>query len=133
VLIRGDKELEVKKVEILFDEEAFNKVRNFFDTPQRMFDLHTEDFFTSGDLTECPLIPKKSVFFYREFHTIGNQHFIEKYGNVETNDEISSSIKSLNYELLRKYGINWTRYDGEKLCWKFPDTWWRNLGKKLWG
>ena len=129
VLTCGDKELQVVDVSVLFDRKAYKNLRQFFNLPHReRLALYPDNTSEENEsrLRRTPstlLEPKKLVNFSRKI-------FFEKSSNskVELPD-----IQPYLDQLESKYNICWRRYDLKKVCWRFPNRWWRNLGKKLWG
>ncbi len=89
------------------------------------------------------LYPKKSVSL-GQTQVFPGKDIIDKLCNKEDypkqpeEDETHyytppSFLKHTLDEVSNNYKIVYYRYDDKMVSWKFPDRWWRNLGKKLWG
>ena len=134
VLTRGEKELEVKEVEVILDKRACEGLRRYFCFPlrNRLSLQQVDDYGEELLLPPILLAPKKTVRFKRRIPLDCTDEFEKEYEKMESGS-YPGFIRLLLDELETKYQICWTRYDGKRLCWKFPQKWWRNLGKRLWG
>jgi hypothetical protein len=134
VLARGDKDLEVKEVEVILNKKTCENLRRYFFIPShnrlglRLINIYEDE----PSLQPILLEPKRTIQFKREIYLDCSDDFKKEYEKME-NGSRPEPIQSLLDELENKYKICWTRYDGKRVCWKFPDKWYRNLGKKLWG
>jgi len=128
VLTRGQKEIEVKEVELKFDRVTSDKLKAYFQIP------HQNRIYLLGEPTKVNvLLPvKKSVQFSAERLFDCTEEFQTQYDKMGSGS-YPEFIQPLLDKLETKYQICWTRYDGQRVCWKFPQKWWRNLGKRLWG
>jgi hypothetical protein len=135
VLTQGERELELKEVEAILDEKACKGLGRYFHLP------HSNSFYlaqiTDVDEIQSPFTPsllstKQTVFFKGETSFDCTDEFEREHEKIGA-DSYPEFIRPLLDKLRTEYQICWTRYDGKRLCWRFPDKWWRNLGKKLWG
>jgi len=133
VLTQGEKELEVKEVELILDEKACKGLERYFHLSHRnRLNLEqTTDY--EGEISVTPILlsTKKTARFKSEISFDCTDEFEREHDKIGV-DSYPEFIQHLLDELATKYQICWTRYDGKRLCWHFPDKWWRNLGKKLW-
>ena len=134
VLTSEEKEVEVKEVEVILDNKTCRSLRRYFHTPlrNRLKLSHTNAY--EGKPLPQPIVLeyKKTVQFKRKIPlncTAAFEAELEKMESGSYPDFIQPFLDNLE----TKYQICWTRYDGKRSCWKFPDKWWRNLGKKLLG
>jgi len=134
VLICGEKELEVKEVEVVLDKKVCESLRRYFHLPLRnRLQLQRVNVYEESLLPHpILLVPKKAVRFRREIYLNCTDEFAKDYEKMEGGSR-PDFIQSLLDKLETKYQICWTRYDNKKLCWSFPKKWWRNVGKRLWG
>ena len=133
VLTGGEKETEVMDVQIRLHKETYEEVKKYFRIPSlNKFFLHTYASDPKDREFGAVLEPKKRVYFAvgRLFEC--TDEFEKEYEKIE-GGSYPEFVQPLLDELKTRYHICWTRYDGKETCWKFPDKWWRNLGKKLWG
>ena len=86
----------------------------------------------SENTVSVVLTSKKPVRFAAERLFECTDEFINKYGN-KGQVECPKDIENLIHELENGYIFNYIRYDGKILSWHFPDKWYHNLGKKIWG
>ena len=132
VLTQGEKELEVRDVGIILDSKTCEKLKRYFYLPRhnRLTLYHSNAY--NGDAIPQPMIleTKKTLCFKRVLPITCADEFGEEYKKMEDGYR-PEYIQPLLDELEAKYMICWTRYDGKTFCWRFPDKWWRNLGKKL--
>ena len=129
VLTSGQQETEVKSIEIRLDKKTSKKLKTYFRLPPR----NRLDLFESNSNSPKGLLqPRKAMQFGAERLFDCTEEFKEEQEKIGS-DSHPDFIQPLLDELETKYHICWTRYDGKKLCWKFPEKWWGNLGKKLWG
>ena len=134
VLTSGQKEIEVKEVEVIFNKKSYETLKRYFNVPFRnRLGLYNLDVFEEKD-APLPILlkPKRTLYFKRTLPFNCTEEFEKEYEEMEKSS-YPEFIQSILSELETKYQICWTRYDGKKLCWRFPNSWWRNLGKKLWG
>ena len=134
VLTSGEKELEVKEVEVLLNKKACESLGRYFRFPLRnRFQLEqVADYEEEILLPPILLVPKKTVRFKRKMPLNCTDEFEKEHEKMESGS-YPEFIQPLLDELETKYQIYWTRYDDKRLCWRFPQKWWRNLGKRLWG
>ena len=134
VLTCGEKELEVREVEVVLDKKVCESLIRYFFIPRRnRLQLRYINVYEENPVPQpILLVPKKAVRFKREIRLNCTDEFAKDYEKLE-GGFCPEFIKALLDELEIKYQICWERYDGKRLCWRFPDRWWRNLGKKLWG
>jgi hypothetical protein len=134
VLKSGENELEVKEVEAILASKACKNLRKYFHFPllNRLQLSHINAY--EGKPIPQPILlePKKAVQFKRKIPLNYTDEFEKEHKKTKDNP-YPESIQPFLDELETKYQICWTRYDGKRLCWRFPQKWWRNLGKKLWG
>ena len=131
VLKSGDQELEVKSVEVFLDKKTCNKLSKYFESNRRSrFCLYPVD--DNNKKIPMLLTPKRSVIFQNKIPIDCTDEFEKEFGNLDFHP-CQNMLQPMVDELESKYGICWTRYDDKKVCWRFPNRWWRNLGKKLWG
>lgn len=131
VLTSGEKEIEVRGVEIKLDKVTCEKLKRYFRLPNgNGFPLHKYAPDPRNGELEAVLQPKKSVDFTEDRLFECTDKFKEEYEKLGSGSS-PQFIEPLLEQLGHKYQICWTRYDGKVLCWKFPQTWWRNLGKRL--
>lgn len=133
VLTRGQNEIEVRGVEVRLHKPTCEKLKKYFRLPtSNRFLLHTY----AGDPADrelgTVLQPKKSVDFTEDHLFQCTDEFKEQYENVGSGT-CPDFIELLVERLGTEYQICWTRYDGKTLCWRFPQKWYRNLGKRIWG
>ncbi len=146
VLTSGDKELEVMGVEIRLHKETSEKLKKYFRLPPRnrfpvyKYETDPEGYKELGAILQ----PKKYVDFTEDrlfectdtFEERCKQLGFDLYPQTDDYDEYTVTpdfIEPLLEQLRHKFELCWTRYDGKELCWRFPQKWWRNLGKRLWG
>lgn len=146
VLTRGETEIEALEVEVKLHKKTCEELKKYFRIPNHnglilyRYELDTEGYRALSTILQ----PKKPVDFTEDRLFECTDKFEEKCKTLgfnlypETDDYGEYTvppdfIKPLLEQLGHKYQICWTRYDGKKVCWHFPDKWWRNLGKKLWG
>ena len=134
VLTSGPKELEVAGVKVILDKAACERLRKHFHPPfSNWIRLPNEDPVTGQPPTCTGILKlKKREHFEHKVWQDCTDDFERIYEEVG-NGPLPSSIKPLMATLEEKYQIWWTRYDDKQLCWRFPDRWYRNLGKKIWG
>ncbi len=134
VLTNGGKGVEVKEVEVILDKKACKSLRGYFHIPLRnRLQLSHINAYEGKPLPQ-PIVleSKKTVRFKRKIPLNCTDKFEKEYGKMESGS-YPEFIQPLLDKLEAKYHICWTRYDGKKLCWTFPQKWCRNLGKRLWG
>ena len=133
ILINREQEIEIKDVQIKFDKVNSEKVREYFRLPrQNRFFLYYTEPATNKRVPGAIIQPKKAVPFGVQRLFECTDKFEEEYGKLDSGS-YPELIQPLLDKLQTKYQICWTRYDGKTLCWVFPQRWWRNLGKRLWG
>jgi hypothetical protein len=134
VLTRGEKELEVKEVEVILDKKTCENLKRYFRIPlhNRLQLYHINAY--EGEPLPQPIVleTKKTLRFKRIIPFDCTDEFETEYEKME-GGSYPEFVQPLLDELETKYHICWTRYDGKRLCWRFPQKWWRNLGKRLWG
>ena len=141
VLTRGEKDIEVMEVEIRLHKETCEELKKYFRLPNRngfplqKYAIEPLEYilqpkkpvdFTADQLFEC------TDEFERECDKLGFDLYPESddWGEYTKPPDF---IKPLLEKLSHRFELCWERYDGKRLCWRFPDKWWGNLGKKLWG
>jgi len=133
VLVKGEQEIKILGVNIRFNEKLYNKLATYFELPivnlLPLLTYNSEGYSESARL----LRPKVPVSFNNWVSFEARSNFEEEQG--KRGDEYADvSIDSLLRQFKRgEYELYLIRYDGKVLRWKFPDKWWRNLGKKIWG
>ncbi|MBA7682010.1 hypothetical protein ES703_90356 [subsurface metagenome] len=134
VLTRGEKKLEVKEVEVILDKKTYKSLKKYFQLPfrNRLTLYHVSAYGEKSIPQPIVLEPKITVQFKRALPFNCTDEFEKEYKKME-DGSYPDFIQSLLDELETKYQICWTRYDDKRLCWRFPQKWWQNLGKKLWG
>ena len=146
VLTSGEKEIEVMGVEIKLHKETCEELKKYFLVPHgNRFSIYKYETGPEGYKELGAILqPKKPVDFTEDRLFECTDNFEERCENEgfdfysETDDYGEYGIppdfiKPLLEQLRYKYQICWTRYDGETICWGFPQRWWRNLGRRLWG
>ncbi len=134
VLKAGEKELEVKGVEVILDKKTCESLGRYFEAPRhsRLYLWQVDDYDKRIFPPPRSLALKKAVRFQNKIPIDCTDEFEEEYEEIESGS-YPEFIQPLLDELETKYQICWTRYDGKELHWRFPQKWWRNLGKRLWG
>ncbi len=154
-LTNGEKEIEVSEVDFKLEKNVYNRLKEYFLTPfQRqhgpassyVLSFHLPTYAINEDDRHIlsVLKPKTSVDFRGVNFLESTEKFDKDYEKLgiapyadgsEPEEFIESPVfvEPILEELHTNYQICWTRYDGKELCWRFPNRWWRNLGKKLWG
>ncbi len=154
-LTNGEKEIEVNEVDFKLEKDVYKRLKEYFPTPFQRYHESDPSYVLSFHLSTyainkedrhlgASLQPKKSVDFTGVYFLESTQKFDNEYETLgiapypdgsEPEEFIESPefVKPILEELRTNYQICWTRYDGKELCWRFPNRWWRNLGKKLWG
>ena len=136
VLTSEDKKLRIREAEVMLDKKAFTSLRRYFQLLFRnrlqLYHANTYEEELSPQPISLELEPQKTMWFRRTISINCTDEFGKEYGKMEGGSYLEF-VQPLLDELETKYQICWTRYDGKVLCWKFPERWWRNLGKKLWG
>ena len=134
VLTSREKGLEVKEVEAILDNKACKNLKKYFRFPllNRLQLSHINAY--EGKPIPQPILlePKKAVRFKRKIPLNCTDEFEKEHKKTE-GSSYPEFIQPFLDELETEYQICWTRYDGKRSCWKFPEKWWRNLGKKIWG
>jgi len=145
VLTSGERELEVMGVETRLHKETCEELKKYFQLPVlNRFRLYRYAAEPKDREPGAILQPKKPVDFTEdrlfectdEFEERCNKSGFDLYPETDDYGEYSvppDFIKPLLEQLSHKFELCWERYDGKELCWRFPQKWWRNLGKKLWG
>ncbi len=146
VLTRGEKEIEVMGVGIKLHKETCEELKKYFRLPPgNRFSIYKYETGPEGYKELGAILqPKKPVDFTEDrlFECTDKlEERCKKSGfNLypETDDwgeytEPPDFIKPLLEKLRHRFELCWERYDNKELCWRFPERWWRNLGKRLWG
>jgi hypothetical protein len=135
VLIQGEGKLEVKAVELMLDEQVLKGLENYLHPPDpdslrlnQITDNEAEEIL----VTPILLSTKQSLRFHGGLYLDCTDGF-EKARDKIGLDSYPKFIQGILDKVRSEYQICWTRYDGKRICWRFPDRWWRNLGKKIWG
>jgi hypothetical protein len=135
VLIQGEEKLEVKAVELIPDGKTLKDLESYLQLSdpdslrlKQITDNEEEKMLVAPIL----LSTKQPLRFQGEIYLDCTDEF-EKARDKIGLASYPKFIQGILDEVKAKYQICWTRYDGKRLCWRFPDKWWRNLGKKLWG
>jgi len=142
VITRGDK-MEIRGVYLEIDKQPHEILNKYFEIPFARLSLETSDLNKqAGTVT---LHPKKSIFFTREIICTGRDvldELCDKENYPEQPEEDDTHqyyykppdfLKQVLDKTSTNYKIIYYRYDDKMVSWRFPDKWWRNLGKKLWG
>ena len=136
VLTSGEKDLEVKSVKVKLDKKHYKKLKRYFKIPLRN-NIHMrpwsryKEVYCEKEVFPPPssLILKRAVRFKRKVLLDCTDEYELKFGEIPR----PGFIQPILDEVEAKFQICWTRYDGKSVCWRFPNKWWCNLGKKLWG
>jgi len=146
VLTSGEREIEMMGLEIKLHKETCEELKKYFQLPPGnrfaiyKYETDIEGYKELGAILQ----PKKPVDFTEDRLFECTDKFEEKCKRsgfdlyIETDDYGEYTvppdfIQPLLEKLRCNFELCWKRYDGKELCWKFPQKWWRNLGKKLWG
>ncbi|MBI4268132.1 MAG: hypothetical protein HY662_05030 [Chloroflexi bacterium] len=126
VMVRGGNETTILGVDVQFDKKIYEKLGTYFKLPlvnQSQLLTHNE---------ECAILlrPKVPVSFNSWLNSFETNSRFEEEVNKAGDTLIKSLLKQFEKS---NYRLCLLRYDGKELYWKFPDKWWRNLDKKLWG
>ena len=149
VLTSGEKEIGADSVYFNLNNTVYKRLKEYFrplyaaPSYRLSFPLSTWAPEIEDREPMAVLQRKKPTQFVGERFVPSTDKFDEKYENLgiqpypegsqpEEFIEAPDFAKPIVDELWTKYEISWTRYDGKEICWRFPDKWWRNLGKKLW-
>ena len=134
VLTSGPQELAVTGVEVILDKAACERLRKHFHPLfSNRLRLPNVDPVTVRPPEYTGILKlKKPEHFENKVWRDCTDDF-EKIYEEARNGPLPSFIEPLMAALEEKYQICWTRYDGKRLCWFFPDKLYRNLGKKIWG
>ena len=140
VMTSGDKEMEIKGVYLDIEEQPYEMLNQYFVVPRR---LCLESGTWDEPIRTEILYPKKSIFLTNErifparevFEDLCNE---EKYPEQPERDDDyyyrpPDFLKRVLDKAHSNYKICFYRYDDKMISWRFPNKWWRNLGKKLWG
>ena len=145
VITRGETEIEVMEVEARLHKKTCEELKKYFRMPnQDRFHLYK---YAPDEKDREPgvvLQPKRPVDFTEDrlfecidkFEERCKKSGFDLYPETDDYGEYTvppDFIKPLLDKLIYRYEICLTRYDGKQFCWKFPNRWWRNLGKKIWG
>ncbi len=130
VLVKGEHEIKILGVKVEFDEKIYEKLSAYFELGRwNYLQLVTYNSSEKFDDPETLLRPKVPVSFNGKSSFEANSKFDKEFSKLG-DSPIESLLKQFNKS---NYQLCLLRYDGKELCWRFPDKWWRNLGKKLWG
>lgn len=134
VLTQGERKLEINEVEVILNKKACKRLERYFHLSDSSFHLAqiTNDEEVQNPFTPSLLSPKQPVLFKGEASFDCTDEFEKERAEMGLDSYPEFIVHPMD-ELRAKYQIRWTRYDGKKICWRFPDKWWRNLGKKIWG
>ena len=133
VLTRGEK-LEVKEVEVILDKKTCESLKRYFRFPLRnRLQLYHVNACEGEPLLQAIALEAKKALPFKRIIPINCTDEFEKECEKMEGGSCPEFIQPLLDELATKYQIYWTRYDRRRFCWRFPNRWWRNLGKKLWG
>jgi hypothetical protein len=133
VLIKGERKLEIKEVEVILNEKACRGLERYFYLPydNRFYLAQTADYKEAqSPFTPSLLSTKQAVSFEGEESFDCTDDFERERDKIGI-DSYPEFIQPSLDKLKAKYQICWTRYDGKRIFWRFPDKWWRNLGKKI--
>jgi hypothetical protein len=132
ILLKGQ-DTEIRDAVVSFNEDVYSQLGIYFKMPLlNRISLNIEESYTRDSTFEPILLQsRKSVFLVNKLQITSMPSFEKAYAENDTT-QIMMKIRTLLQRLSSKYKISWVRYDGKAICWKFPDRWWRNLGKKLW-
>lgn len=134
VLKHGERDIEVKDVRILLDKKTCEKLKRYFFLPRHNWLTLYCTRIDKDDTASQPMIleMKRTLRFGRKLPLNCLDEFMKEL--IKKPDGYRPEyIQPLLDDTEEKYTICWTRYDDKTFCWRFPDKWWRNLGKKLWG
>lgn len=134
VLMRGHNEIDLRKVEVVFDKTILKNLKRYFTIPFRD-NVHIELYPPNNHEREYQFISiflKKTAFFQRKLFFNCSEGFLEEIQEREKGYR-PESLQDLLDEMAGKYQVIWTRCDGSRSRWKVPDRWYRNLGNKTWG
>ena len=154
-LTSGEREIEVNEVDIKLEKNVYNRLKEYFLTPfQRqhgsapsyVLSFHLPTYaINEDDRHLLSVLKPKTIVDFRGVNFLESTEKFDKdyeklgiapYPDGFEPEELIESpefVKPILKELRTNYQICWTRYDGKRVCWRFPNRWWRNLGKKLWG
>jgi len=128
--------LDVKEVKVILDEEACKSIKRYFQTPLKnrvyLSYINLGEETPVSRTANATLEPKQPLNFQSETFLQCTDKFNQEYEETGS-DAYPEFIQPLLNKLETNYQICWTRYDGKEVCWRFPNKWWRNLGKKIWG
>jgi hypothetical protein len=132
ILLKGQ-DTEIRDAVVSFNEDVYSQLGIYFKMPLlNRISLNIEESYTRDSTFEPILLQsRKSVFLVNKLQITSMPSFEKAYAENDTT-QIMMKIRTLLQRLSSKYKISWVRYDGKAICWKFPERWWRNLGKKLW-
>jgi len=132
VLTGGEQELEVKEVEVILDKKARKSLERYFRI-RNSIELQQVDYYEGKPLSPpILLVPRKTARFRNKVPFDCTNEFEKEYEKMESGS-YPEFVQPLLDKLETKYQICWTRYDYRRLCWRFPQKWWRNPGKRVWG
>lgn len=133
--LKGKERCQVSDVAIVLHRSTCKALRRWFRIPpsnsvglgRLVYDPDTE-------LTQhlySAVIEQGKTFSFEGSRWFDCAEEFEKTHESEKNDPMPAFIQPLLEKLECNYQVCFIRYDGKRLCWRFPQTWWRNLGKKL--
>ena len=133
MLLKGQN-TEIRDVNVRFNEYAFTELSEYFQMPlSNRINLNTEESYKEGNtFAPISLQSRKSVYLVNKLHCASTP----KFGVAYAQDDVTQAILHIRLLLKRlesNYNVSWVRYNGRIMCWRLPDKWWCNLGKKLWG
>ncbi len=140
VMTGGDKEIEIKGVYFEIDKKPYEILNQYFNilTPRMILPYNLDEPYKN-----IILHPKKSITLGKEQLFTGKGVLDElcakeNYPEKPEKDDIyyykpPDFLKHTLDETRANYKIIFYRYDDKIISWRFPDKWWRNLGKNLWG
>ena len=140
VMAGGDKEIEIKGAYFEIDKKPYEILNQYFNIPARRMTLPYD---LDEPLKNIILYPKKSIPLGNERIFTGKDILDElcakdNYPEKPEEDDKyyykpPDFLKNTLDETSANYKIIFYRYDDKMISWKFPEKWWRNLGKKLLG
>jgi hypothetical protein len=139
-MTQDDKEIEITGVFLDIGKQHYEILNQYFDIPTHRLHL-VSDF--NEPYKNLILHPKKSIYLGREQIYTGKDVLDELCGKENYPEQPEEDdlhyykppdfLKHTLDETSANYKISYYRYDGKMVSWRFPDKWYRNLGKKLWG
>ncbi len=140
IMTGGDKEIEIKGVYFEINKEPYETLNRYFNIP---FERMILPYDLGEPYKNKVLYPKQSIQLGNE-RVFSGKPVLDELCNKECYPEQPEEddmycykppdfLKHTLDEISYNYKIIFYRYDDKMISWKFPDKWWRNLGKKILG